>query len=131
MNLKQARFQQRKDNFIRSLQLLEKQALRSDTADENIGATLHFYEMTFELSWKMLKDLLDAEGVLVRSPRETLKTAFGLGYIGDGSLWLEMLDARNAISHAYDRSAAEALFQQVREKFLPVLRTLRELKCTD
>jgi len=131
LNLKQVRFEQRKDNFDRSLQLLEKQAQRPDPADENIGATLHFYEMTFELAWKLLKDLLDSEGIIVRSPRETLKTAFALGYISDDALWLEMLDARNAISHAYDRSAAESLFQQIRERYLPALTTLRDLKCTD
>jgi nucleotidyltransferase substrate binding protein (TIGR01987 family) len=131
VNSKCVRFTQRKANFLKSLRLLENQSNNLVVDDQNIGATLHFFEMTFELGWKLLKDLLEVEGVLVKSPREALKTAFQLDFIKEGHIWLVMLDARNSIAHAYDEQVALELFQEIRNSFLIHLTSLKELKCSD
>jgi len=131
MNLKAVRFNQRRENYVKSLRLLLNQSKKEELSDENIGATLHFYEMTFELSWKLLKDFLEVEGVIVKSPRETIKTAFSMGYLTDGNLWLEMLDARNSIAHTYQEEVAQHLFQQIKANYLPELLKLEDLQCSD
>jgi len=130
-NTKFLRFNQRKQNFDRALGLLAKQSAKHNFDDENIAATLHFFEMTFELAWKLLKDFLEVQGVIVKSPRDAIKTAFAMDYIDDGHLWLEMLDARNMITHTYDENTAKTLFIAIKDKFLPALMKLGELQCMD
>ncbi|WP_235371769.1 nucleotidyltransferase substrate binding protein, partial [Caldibacillus thermoamylovorans] len=36
----------------------------------------NFFEITFELALKVLKDYLEAQGYIVKSPRETIKQAY-------------------------------------------------------
>ena len=70
---------------------------------EKEGLVLRF-EFTFELTWKTLKDYLEASGIslTISTPREVLKEAYAANIIADGRLWLQMLDHRNLLSHTYD-----------------------------
>lgn len=131
MDQKITRFNQRMSNFKRSLHLLVNQAKQDRLDPENIAATLHFFEMTFELGWKLLKDFLEVQGIPVKSPRETLKTGFNLGYLHDGHTWIDMLDARNSIAHAYEEEMALALFKSIKQNYVPLLQTLEQLSCGD
>ncbi|MDR0272274.1 MAG: nucleotidyltransferase substrate binding protein [Clostridiales bacterium] len=131
IDVKQARLEQRRENFSRAINLLSKQSEKEVIDDENIAATLHFFEMAFELAWKLLKDYLEIQGVIVNSPREVIKKSFQLEYIDDGVLWLEMLDARNSISHMYEESMAKELFLCIKERFIFPLLKVGELKCRD
>lgn len=59
----------------------------------------------FELSWKVLKELLRYEGKSVAnsgSPREILKAAYEVYDFIDEDVWLDMLKARNDMTHIYD-----------------------------
>lgn len=60
---------------------------------------------TFDLSWKVLKELVTHEfGITdfaAGSPRETLKLAFSVGLINDDR-WMDMLRVRNTLAHDYD-----------------------------
>ncbi|MCL2350428.1 MAG: nucleotidyltransferase substrate binding protein, partial [Defluviitaleaceae bacterium] len=91
MNPNTREFNRRKDNFCKALSILNKQAQRNDFSDENIGATLHFFEITFELAWKLLKDYLNVEGgIIAKTPRQVLKHAFQADFIKEGHLWIDM-----------------------------------------
>ena len=104
------RFDQRKEVYVKSLNMLINQSKKDELTDENIAATLHFFEMVFELSWKLLKDFLEYQGFVVKSPRDAIKTAFRMDYLEEGDLWLEMLEARNNIAHTYEENVARLLF---------------------
>jgi len=127
MHDKQIRYKQRLESYKKALSLLVKQSGRVDFDDENIAATLHFYETAFELSWKLLKDYLEYQGIIAKSPREVIKMAFQMGYIRDGEIWLEMLDARNNITHIYEESMARKFFIQVKEVYISHLVELGKL----
>jgi nucleotidyltransferase substrate binding protein (TIGR01987 family) len=43
-----------------------------------IDATIQRFEFTFELFWKTLKKFMYREGIEVKTPRETLQTAYQL-----------------------------------------------------
>ena len=107
-------FNMRRADFLKSLNFLIKQSEKDSIDDENIAATLHFYEMTFELSWKLIKDYLEIQGFLVKSPREAINKAFQMGYINDDVLWLEMLDVRNNIILTYEERTARILFSKIK-----------------
>ena len=41
-----------------------------------IQGLIQCFEYTFELAWKTMKDYLENEGFEVKSPRQTIQTAF-------------------------------------------------------
>lgn len=121
------RWKQRFQNFERSLTLLEG-ALRLDSPDIYQKAGLiQFFETTFELSWKLMKDYLEAEGfVEVSSPRAAIKKAFETGLIEDGHVWMELLLDRNLTAHTYNEDTAAKVEKLIEKKYYPVIRKLYE-----
>jgi len=121
---KDVRWRQRFDNFERSFNLLYKYANGKIETDLERAGLIQFFEMTFELSWKVLKDYLEAEGYLAKSPRESIKLAFQIELIEDGHLWLEALSKRNLTTHTYDEDLAKKFVVEIKEDFAPMLKAL-------
>lgn len=63
--------------------------------------TIHRFEIAAELMWKTLKRALEFEGLSPKTPRDSLKEAFRVGWLHDETTWLDMLDHRNTTSHTY------------------------------
>ena len=84
--------------------------------------TIQRFEMTIELMWKTLKRALEYEGFHPKTPRESLKEAFHLGWLHDESVWIDMLEQRNTTSHVY--LAEELLEDNYNDvaKVTPILR---------
>lgn len=83
-------------NFERAFLLLETAlAIPAPSVVERAGL-IQFFEMSFELAWKLLRDYEEAEGFQVKTPRETLKQAFQSGLIDHGQDWLQALQDRNS-----------------------------------
>jgi len=84
--------------------------------------TIHRFEVTIELMWKTLKRALEYEGIQPKTPRESLKEAFKIGWLHDEGIWLDMLDQRNTTSHQYlDEELAEDNYDDI-VKVTPILR---------
>ena len=84
------------------------------------------FEFTFELLWKALKVLLEDQGIIALTPKDCLQAAFRQGWIEDERVFLQMLEARNKMSHEYDESEARKVFRQIKKRFLKPMRTLLE-----
>jgi nucleotidyltransferase substrate binding protein (TIGR01987 family) len=63
--------------------------------------TIQRFEFVFELFWKTVKRALEYEGRTSKTPRESIKEAYALGWINNEVAWLDMLDCRNTTSHLY------------------------------
>lgn len=118
------RWKQRFQNFERACALLERTAKNPKLSEAERGGLIQFFEMAFELSWKLLKDYLTAEGYEVKSPREAFKQAFQIGLIVDGGDWLLALEDRNLISHTYDEATALRVEKKIRKEYFPLLQAL-------
>lgn len=118
------RWQQRFYNFTRAYKLLGKAALINSPSEVERAGLIQFFEMAFELSWKLIKDYLSAEGYDVKSPRAAIKQAFQIELIADGMIWLKALEDRNLTVHTYDEETAEKVEKKIRELYLPVLTNL-------
>lgn len=124
-NLTQCR--QRFANYEKSFRHL-KTTVEKDILNEIEKAGLiQFFEITFELSWKVMKDFLNAEGYEVKSPRESIKKAFEYGLIQNGTLWLEAHEKRNLTSHIYDNKILEELEELIIHTYYPILDELKEV----
>jgi nucleotidyltransferase substrate binding protein (TIGR01987 family) len=89
--------------------------------------TIHRFEITIELMWKTLKRALEYEGLQPKTPRDSLKEAFRVGWMHEEDGWLDMLDHRNTTSHAYlAEELAEENYNDV-AKVTPTLRAMLDM----
>ena len=125
-NLKDIRWKQRFENFDKSYKSLNKYAKQPITTELERAGIIQFFEMTFELAWKVLKDYLEAQEYLVKSPRETVKQAFQIGLIDNGHVWMDALSNRNLTTHTYDEELANKMTNEIITMYLPELDKMYE-----
>ena len=117
-------WKQRYQQFSRAFSLLrDAMAVDSPPVLERAGI-IQFFEMAFELSWKLLKDYLEAEGYNVRSPREAIKQAFQIGLIENGHEWMAALSDRNLTTYTYNEATAQVVEKKIRDSYYPLLQQL-------
>lgn len=123
------RWQQRFENLQSSYQLLLEAVSASQQQPDNKlirVALIKTFEMTFELSWKTLKDYLNYQGIDAKFPRDIIKQAFANAIIMDGQLWIDMLDDRNLMSHTYDEERAQEAIEHICQRYLAGLTQLHD-----
>jgi nucleotidyltransferase substrate binding protein (TIGR01987 family) len=121
MNVPDIRWQQRFSQFEKAFSLLRQAiAIERPSVVERAGL-IQFFEMAFELGWKLLKDYEEAEGYTVKSPWDAIKLAFQAGFIRQGHDWMDALEDRNLTTHTYNEQTAIAVEQKIRDKYFPCL----------
>lgn len=118
------RWKQRFTHYKKAFSLLEQTMAIDRPSDAERAGLIQFFEMTFELAWKVLKDYLEEEGFSTASPRDTVKQAFQAGLIGDGHVWMEALKDRNLTVHTYEEKLALAVEKRIRDSYFPTLAKL-------
>ena len=120
------RWQQRFAQFGKAFALLEQAiAVAKPSVIERAGL-IQFFEMAFELGWKLLKDYQEAEGYSIKSPRDAIKQAFQSGLIDAGHDWMSALEDRNLTTHTYNEQTAVAVEQKIRQSYYPLLVQLQK-----
>lgn len=118
------RWKQRFVHFKRAFHLLEQTLAIEQPSDAERAGLIQFFEISFELAWKLLKDYLENEGYTVVSPRDAIKQAFQVGILENGHVWLEALMDRNLTVHTYEEKIALAVEQKIRNSYFPALLAL-------
>lgn len=127
MTAQDIRWQQRFSQFQKAFSLLQSAiALEHPNVIERAGL-IQFFEMAFELSWKLLKDYQNAQGFNIQSPREAIKQAFQSGLIMQGHAWMDALEDRNLTTHTYNEQTAEQVEQAIRQTYYPLLLDLQAI----
>ena len=122
--LKIIRWKQRFENFKKSYLLLDKYCNQQIKTEIERAGIIQFFEMTIELSWKLLKDYLEAMEYEVKSPRETIKQSFQHGIIENGHVWIDALSDRNLTTHTYDEELAVKMVEDIKNVYLPEMKKL-------
>ena len=115
--------------FCKCLEKFKKSLTADPAADFVLEGTVLTYCLTFDISWKVMKDILIKEmGILdfaTGSPRETLQQAF-TNHLIDDDRWIEMMKVRNHLAHDYDGTFAEQKFEDIIHIYYPLFEKLKE-----
>lgn len=119
------------ESFLKSVQRLQEaiEIYQQQSSNDIIrDGMIYRFKISFEFSWKALKEYLLDQGVAneLNFPKQVLKTAYGNQMINDESVWLDMLESRNRTSHIYDDRIAAKIARDISIRFLPVLEDLAE-----
>lgn len=109
--------------FCKSLKNLEKSRFADPKADFVPEGTVLNFSLTFDISWKVMKDILVKQMEILNfamgSPREVFQQAFANGIIDDDR-WMQMLRSRNQLAHDYDGTFAAEKFQDIIQIYYPL-----------
>lgn len=131
METAKPRWVYRFDNYQRAFILLreaiESMEERPLSQLEKEGVIQRF-EYTWELAWKVMKDYLESQGVILETitPAAAIKAAFAAKLIDRGEKWMNALDARNKMSHTYNLKTFEQIIAKIRSDYLAILDDLYE-----
>lgn len=87
------------------------------------------YEICFEQSWKMMKEILEIHGYVegaTGSPKLVLRTAYKAGMIKNEDAWLRALQERNNVTHSYNEKIALGIVSQAKSTFYSLFVQLKE-----
>ena len=124
----ETRWRYRFTNFSRAYPLL-REALEDGVQSLNQlerEGVIQRFEFTFELSWNLLKDKLEHDGIILPTvtPRAVIRQAFQSKLIDDCETWLDMLVDRNLMSHTYDFEKFQAVILRIHTRYLAILDAL-------
>ena len=118
------------DNFANCLDILKKADFElADSNDIYRMGVVGQFNLTFELAWKALQEVLrmhGVEGAETGSPREILQVGYKVGFVNDSSVWLLMLKKRNTSIHIYNEEEIDELIVFIRDSFIPAFTDLEE-----
>jgi len=122
------RWKQRLQQFTKAEKRLSEALLNGYGALSRLEqeGVIQRFEYTFELAWKVLKDLLFYEGFDVKSPREVIRQAFEAEYLNeaDTETALDALEKRNLLTHTYEESTMLEALELIEGQFQPMLNRL-------
>ena len=122
-NTNDIRWQQRLENFEKALTKLSNACQQNEYSELERAGLIQMFEMTFELAWKCLRDLLFIEGFDEKSPNSTIRRSFEMEYLSedDCETFLNALKKRNLLSHTYEEKTAEEALALIKEAYFPAL----------
>ena len=118
------------ENFCSSLGNM-KDIYNYEEPYDNVVLTglVGLYEITFEQSWKMMKEILQNHGYeegATGSPKIILKTAYKAGMIKDEEMCQRALKARNNVTHSYNQKIALGIVSEAKNEFYKMFVELKE-----
>ena len=122
------RWKQRHANYTNILKVLNDNLADREPPEftelERIGLAKSF-ELSFELLWKLLKDFLEYEEVVIGliSPKNILKAAASSGLLEkintNGDVLMQAHKSRNELVHIYDNDKFTAALESIKNTYLP------------
>ena len=115
------------DNFTNCLSILANADFKlAETNDIYRTGIIGQFNLTFELAWKALQEIMrmhSVEGASTGSPREILQLGYKVGFINDTEVWLLMLKKRNTSVPIYN---VDEVIMLIRDSFIPAFKILNE-----
>ena len=108
------RWVQRFANYRKALDQMRKFIEKGELSDLEEQGLIKAFEYTYELAWNTIKDYLQYQGdTTIMGSRDAIRSAFSLGIIEQGEVWMEMLKDRNRTSHTYNEATADEIASSI------------------
>lgn len=124
-------FMKKLDNFANCLSILADADFKlAETNDIYRTGMIGQFNLTFELAWKALQEIMKmhgVEGASTGSPREVLQLAYKIGFINDSEVWLLMLKKRNTSVHIYNEDEVDGMITLIHDRFIPAFHALKDM----
>ena len=118
------------DNFINCLTILANADFKmAETNDIYRTGVIGQYNLTFELAWKALQEIMRKHGVedsYTGSPREILQLGYKFGFINNSETWLLMIKKPNTSDQIYNEEEVDELILLIRDSFIPAFTALKD-----
>ncbi len=114
MNKLQAQYEDLQKAFGR----LKEAVILPANVTINQDATIQRFEFTFELAWKLMKTIIEIEGLTAVSPKNVIRQGATIDLIDDPQKWFKFLENRNLSAHTYKEETARKVYQSAKE-FIP------------
>lgn len=78
------------------------------------------FEYTHELAWNVMKDYIKYQGNNnIAGSRDATREALQIKLIGNGGVWMDMIQSRNDTLHTYNNETAEKVFTKIVNEYYP------------
>ena len=118
------------DNFVNCLTILADADFKmAETNDIYRTGIIGQFNLTFELAWKALQEVMRKHSVVeasTGSPREILQLGYKIGFFDDSETWLLMLKKCNTSVHIYNEDEVDELILLIRDSFIPAFKILKD-----
>lgn len=125
----EVRWKQRFQNFEKAYLHLKDavEQLENPSGLEKEG-TIHRFEFTHELSWKVMKDFLESKGLTgIIGSKDASRHAFQNELVEDGQTWMDMIKSRSETVHTYNESILNTEYNKIVNSYFDQI-TSEELK---
>jgi nucleotidyltransferase substrate binding protein (TIGR01987 family) len=121
------RWVQRFAKFKKALEQLKKFVDKGNLNELEQQGLIKAFEYTFELSWNVIKDYYEYQGVAgIQGSRDAFRIAFNRGLVEDGESWQAMVDDRVNTSHTYNEEIAHEISEHVLKSYFFMFESLKE-----
>ncbi|GAB6042365.1 nucleotidyltransferase substrate binding protein [Endothiovibrio diazotrophicus] len=119
------RWIQRFNNWTRALAQLTRFLDREELNELEEQGLVQSFEYNHELAWKTQKDFLEAQGVKdLFGSKNVARKAFETGLVGDGEVWLAMIESRNLSSHTYNEETTRKIVTAIVDRYYAAFQEL-------
>lgn len=112
-------------NFEKAFNNLDIAAKKAET-DLEIDGAIKRFELCYELSWKLIKEILANRGTICSNPRDCFKQAFLNNLIMDEDIWLKVIEDRNELVHLYEFANSRKIFKNIKDYYIKMYKELLE-----
>ena len=123
---REQRWRQRMESFSAALARLDEACQQTSYTKLERAGLVQTFVFSYELGWKVLRDLLLYEGFDSNSPRDVIRQGFEAGYLDedDCETFLDAVGRRNLLTHTYRDETAREAEALINNRYHPMLRRL-------
>ena len=104
-------------SLVKARDTLHRILKTSQNEAEKMGV-VKVFEICYELSWKIMKKILEFRGVEIGAARDVFREAARLKLLDDAEKWFSYISKRNITVHAYQKEILDDLFSNTAREFL-------------
>lgn len=95
-------------NLLKAQAAFEQFRQDMKTNRDKVGA-IHAFKICYELSWKIMKRILAAQGVESTAPRDIFRKAAAAKLLDNPEEWFGFIEKRHLTSYTYEQDNVDAI----------------------